>query len=152
MSQMHLFKNHSNLMQILDAVLVSFPSGIFFILFIQVFVMHPYCNTWKKSHFILSKRSDFHVIDNLSMVVQAFLLNMLTSLSADEILLPRYDLLFWANHWTSCTTTYLPISQSILVRWRRHAGHCWRSKDDLISVVLWTPAYGHANVGLPART
>ena len=28
---------------------------------------------------------------------------------------------------------------------RRHAGHCWRSKDELISdVLLWTPTYGRA--------
>ena len=35
----------------------------------------------------------------------------------------------------------------------RHAGHCWRSKDELISdVLLWTPTYGCAKVGRPART
>ena len=34
-----------------------------------------------------------------------------------------------------------------------HAGHCWRSKDELISdVLLWTPAHGCARVGRPART
>ena len=38
--------------------------------------------------------------------------------------------------------------------WRtRHAGHCWRSKDELISdVLLWTPTYGRAKAGRPART
>ena len=35
----------------------------------------------------------------------------------------------------------------------RHAGHCWRSKDELISdVLLWTPTYGRAKAGRPART
>ena len=35
----------------------------------------------------------------------------------------------------------------------RHAGHCWRSKDELISdVLLWTPAYGQAKAGQPAQT
>ena len=35
----------------------------------------------------------------------------------------------------------------------RHAGHCWRSKDELISdVLLWTPTYGCAKAGRPART
>ena len=35
----------------------------------------------------------------------------------------------------------------------RHAGHCWRSKDELIrDVLLWTPAYGQAKAGRPART
>ena len=38
--------------------------------------------------------------------------------------------------------------------WRtRHAGHCWRSRDELISdVLLWTPTYGRAKAGRPART
>ena len=39
-----------------------------------------------------------------------------------------------------------PITKTIQVRWARHAGHCWRSKDELISdVLLWTPAYGQDN-------
>ena len=33
-----------------------------------------------------------------------------------------------------------PITKTIQVRRTRHAGHCWRSKDELISdVLLWTP-------------
>ena len=33
-----------------------------------------------------------------------------------------------------------PITKTIQVRRIRHAGHCWRSKDELISdVLLWTP-------------
>ena len=41
-----------------------------------------------------------------------------------------------------------PITKTIQVRRTRHAGHCWRSKDELISdVLLWTPAYGR-----PAQT
>ena len=46
-----------------------------------------------------------------------------------------------------------PITKNIQVRWTRHAGHCWRTKDELISdVLLWTPTYGRANEGRPART
>ena len=46
-----------------------------------------------------------------------------------------------------------PITKTIQVRWTRHAGHSWRSKDELISdVLLWTPAYGQAKAGWPART
>ena len=46
-----------------------------------------------------------------------------------------------------------PITKTIQVRRTRHAGHCWRSKDELISdVLLWTPAYGQAKTGRPART
>ena len=46
-----------------------------------------------------------------------------------------------------------PITKTIQVRRNRHAGHCWRSKDELISdVLLWTPTYGRAKAGRPART
>ena len=46
-----------------------------------------------------------------------------------------------------------PITKTIQVRRTRHAGYCWRSRNELISdVLLWTPAYGRANVGRPART
>ena len=46
-----------------------------------------------------------------------------------------------------------PITKTIQVRRNRHAGHCWRSRDELISDVLqWTPTYGRAKAGRPART
>ena len=46
-----------------------------------------------------------------------------------------------------------PITKTIQVKRTRHAGHCWRSKDELISdVLLWTPTYGRAKAGRPART
>ena len=42
---------------------------------------------------------------------------------------------------------HLPlITKAILVRRTRHAGHCWRSRDKLISdILLWTPSYGRAS-------
>ena len=46
-----------------------------------------------------------------------------------------------------------PITKSIQVRRTRHAGHCWRSRDELISdVLLWTSTYGRAKAGRPAWT
>ena len=41
---------------------------------------------------------------------------------------------------------HLPrITKTIQVRRTRHAGHCRRSRDELISyVLLWTPTYGRA--------
>ena len=46
-----------------------------------------------------------------------------------------------------------PITKTIQVRRARHARHCWRSKDELVSdVLLWTPTYGQAKAGRPART
>ena len=46
-----------------------------------------------------------------------------------------------------------PVTKTIQVRWTRQAGHCWRSKDELISdVLLWTHTYGQAKAGRPAQT
>ena len=57
--------------------------------------------------------------------------------------------------WRQCPTRHqlyghqLPIMKTIQVRQTRHAGHCWRSKDELISdVLLSTPT----KAGWPART
>ena len=49
---------------------------------------------------------------------------------------------------------HLPlITKTIQVRRTRHAGHCWRSRDELISdVLLWTPTHGRAKAGRPAWT
>ena len=46
-----------------------------------------------------------------------------------------------------------PITKTIQVRRTRHAGHYWRSRDELIrDVLLWTPSHGRAKSGRPART
>ena len=46
-----------------------------------------------------------------------------------------------------------PLTKTLQVRRARHAGHYWRNKDELISyVLLWTPEYGQAKAGRPART
>ena len=49
---------------------------------------------------------------------------------------------------------HLPyIMKTIQVRWTRHMGHSWRSRDELISDILpWTPSHGWAKAGQPART
>ena len=47
----------------------------------------------------------------------------------------------------------LPITKTIQVRRTRHAGPCWRSRDELISdVLLWTSTHGRVKAGRPART
>ena len=44
-----------------------------------------------------------------------------------------------------------PITNTIQVRRTRHAGDCWRSRDELIiDVLLWTPTHGRAKAGRPA--
>ena len=46
-----------------------------------------------------------------------------------------------------------PITKTIQARRTRHAGQCWRSRDEVLSDVLqWTPVYGRAKAGRPART
>ena len=49
---------------------------------------------------------------------------------------------------------HLPtMTKTIQARRTRHAGHCWRNRDELISdVLLWTPSHGRAKGGRPART
>ena len=43
--------------------------------------------------------------------------------------------------------------ETIKVRRTRHAGHCWKSRDELIrDVLLWTSSYSRAKAGQPART
>ena len=44
-----------------------------------------------------------------------------------------------------------PTKQQLYVRQTRHAGHCWRSRDELISDVLpWIPSHGRAKAAQPA--
>ena len=46
-----------------------------------------------------------------------------------------------------------PITKTIQARRTRHAEHCWRSGVELIiDALLWTPTYGRAKAGRPART
>ena len=48
---------------------------------------------------------------------------------------------------------HLPLfTKTIKIRRTRHAGHCWRSREQLISdVLLWTPSYGRVKAGWPSR-
>ena len=46
-----------------------------------------------------------------------------------------------------------PITKAIKIRRTRHAGYCWRSRDELISdEILRTPSHGRAKAWQPART
>ena len=65
----------------------------------------------------------------------------------------------WHKSWRQHPTKHQlyghlpPIMKTVQVRWTRHAGHCWRSRDELISDVLqWTPTYGQAKAEQPAQT
>ena len=46
-----------------------------------------------------------------------------------------------------------PATKTIKIRRTRQVGHCWISRDKLVSdVLLWTPSHGQAKAGNPART
>ena len=62
---------------------------------------------------------------------------------------------FWRQHPTKkqLYSHLPPITKTIKIKQTRDAGHCLRSKDELISDVrLWTPSHGRAEAGRPART
>ena len=74
-----------------------------------------------------------------SILLPAFLCNCGLAFSPAVLLASKYHL--------------PPITKTIQVRRTRHAGHCWRIRDELIrDVLLWTPTYGRAKAGRPART
>ena len=55
-------------------------------------------------------------------------------------------------HKTAAVRPLTTHTKTIQVWWTRHAGHCWRSKDELMSDALeWTPSHGRAKAGQPAR-
>ena len=59
----------------------------------------------------------------------------------------------WRQHPTKQQLYLPPITKTIKIRRIRHAGHCWRSRIELISdVLLWTPSHGRTKAGRPART
>ena len=53
-----------------------------------------------------------------------------------------------------CREEYLtPITKTIKIRWTRHTGLYWGSKEELKSDILqWTPSHGWAKAGRPARS
>ncbi len=120
---------------------------------------------WKKLRFILSVRSDFHIIDSLLIAVHAFVNRFIRLL-----LLLLYGCTTWTltkwlekkldgnytrmlrailnKSWRQDPTRHQlyghlpPITKTIQVRRTRHAEHCWRSRDELIrDVLLWTPTH-----------
>ena len=89
------------------------------------------CTTWT-----LTKRLEKKLDGNYSRMLRAILNK------------------YWRQHSTKHQLYgYLPpITKTIQVRQIRHAGHCWRSRDELISdVLLWNPTYGRTKAGRPAR-
>ena len=56
----------------------------------------------------------------------------------------------WRKHPTKqqLSGNLQPITKTIKIRRTRHAEHCWRRRDELVSdVLLWTHAHGRAKYG-----
>ena len=103
--------------------------------FVRVQVVQPYISinltiAWKNSHSILSGRSDFHMVNNMSIPVRTLPIGMLTSLSVDEILLLRY------------------MCERVLPWWRRRVAACqYTSGVWSIRIKLWFKKFESQEVG-----
>ena len=92
--------------------------GFFSCKFFRISVVYPYSSTdtittWKKSCFILTERSDFHLIDYLSIAVHPFAMLMMISLSVDEMFLPRY--MNWSTNFRD-----LSLKGEMIAFWLKH--------------------------------
>ena len=86
---------------------------------------------FKIQHWTLTKRLEKKLDDNYTRILRAIL----------------------NKSWHQLYSHLPPITKTFQVKQTRHTGHCWRSRDELISdVLLWTPTYGRAKAGRPART
>ena len=106
--------------------------------------MQPYSSidttaAWEKLRFILSVRSDSHMIDSLLIAVHAFVSRVSMSFSVDSTLLPRYvNLSTSLSGVTWCRlfnySTYIPFC----VHW--HGGQCLQllvPKHAIVFRLVW---------------
>ena len=97
--------------------------------------LHISTNTataWKNSHFILSERSDFLMVDNLSIALHALPKYMLTSLSVDEILLPKY--INWSTNFRRLT-----FNDETVPSWLKHIN--WILSVFTKQAIFWRNCY-----------
>ena len=107
------------------------PLGIFFQAAVVSILMYG-CTTWT-----LTKRLEKKLDGNYTRMLRAILNKSWRQQPTRHQLYDRLP----------------PITKTIQIRRSRHSGHCWRSRDELISdVLLWTPTYGRAKAGRSART
>ena len=111
-----------------------------------VFIVY-YFQIWNKKTNTTLKRSFFQVAV-ISILLYGCTTCTLTK-RLEKKLDGNYTRMLWAilnKSWRQHPTRHQlyghlpPITKTIQVRLTRHAGHCWRSRDELISdVLLWTP-------------
>ena len=138
---------------------------IFFFFHIGDFQIRPWnyprlSVIWKSDLTDKMKRSFFQAAA-VSILLYGCTTWMLTK-QMEKKLDGNYIRMLWAilnRSWRQHPTKQLlyghlpPITKTIKVKRTRHAGHCWRTRDELISdVFLWTSAHGQAKAGRPAWT
>ena len=121
-----------------------------------------HCNV--STYFILSRQQEFHIL--LKWLHLSIMLSHLDAISdmykrLEKKLDGNYPRMLPAilnKSWRQHPTRHQlydhlpPITKTLQVRRTRHAGHCWWSRDELISyVLLWTPTYGRPKAGRPAQ-
>ena len=121
-SRNSIVDNFSNclflLIIIISGLLVEIRGSVFFQAAVTSILLYG-CTTWT-----LTKRLEKKLDGNYTRMLRAILNKS------------------WLKHPTRHQLYgYLPpITKTIQVRRTRHAGHCWRSRDELIrDVLLWTP-------------
>ena len=106
-------------------------NAIFFQVAVVLILLYG-CTTWT-----LTKRTEKKFVGNYTKMLRAILNKS------------------WRQHSTKQKLYghLLPITKTLQVRQTRHAGHCWRSRDELISDIhQWTPSHGRAKAGRPVRS
>ena len=117
-----------------------------------------------KPHYLLSSSSITIIVlpGSCHIDTAVWMHYMMLTKRLEKKLDSNYTRMLWAilnkSWWQHPTRHQLyahlpPITKTIQVRRTRYAGHCWKSRDELISdILLWTLTYGRAKAGRPART
>ena len=117
-----------------------------------IIVLHSDCLTWKMLFLYFRKNILENIITYKNLKGNS---NILQYIFHMYIYIYIYIYKSWRQHSTKeqLYGHLPPITKTIKIRWTRHAGHCWRSRDELITdVLLWTPSHGRAKVGQQAWT
>ena len=94
------------------------------------------------------KKEKYNYADELYWIISISILFIITTIASSFITSESLKKMIWYKRGINTNHT-----KTIQVRRTRHAGHCWRSRDELIrDVLLWIPTHGRAKAGRPART
>ena len=124
-----------------------------------------FCNQWKKNVFFISMTNKMKCSFFQAAIVSILLYGCTTwtlTKRLEKKLDGNYTRMLQAilnKSWRQHPTKQQlyghlpPIMTTIQVRRTRYAGHCWRSRDELINdVLLWPHSHGYAKARSPAQT